>query len=859
MFSKKNKNDNSTKFFSDASKYIPIVCHYDENTLLTKNGNLMQTILIHSIDQDDVSPQLKNVREILRNALKDHIDKNISFWVYTVRKKVDLSDNINYSSIMNAAVHELWRRKNYWHDKYVNLLYITFVYKAPDISLNKINSLLSLILTKRFLAKYDKELENANAALNEYVNSFLADISILYPERLKIVAKDGGFYSQSLSLIHYLTSMRIQNDISISQSDLSEEIGDYLYAFGPSEVEVLQEYHSRFAVILALKNPTEVPKSTLDTIMHLPIEFIITEVIHFVEKKDVPEFNVKQKEIFGFTKDDILQRAQLLNEKNVNFVSDELVLCKRQISFLIINSDLKKLNSDVSHLSNKISATGLAHVREDINLENAYWSLIPGNFIFLRRMNLATTNEVFMMSSIHNFAIGHKFNIWGKANTILREKKATPYFFNFHDANGNGNTFIVGGFGTGKTFLLNFLLAQSMKYNPKILYLTQQSSSEIFINMQYGEWHNNMFDLEIFDLKYAMADKEIFIWLMEIILSANVTPLTDLENQTLDKLYEFAMQTNAQTLVDLLSFDFPVTDENYDDIDLQSLKMEDALNKSAALQAKSSMLSQNNPVSKEDGLSKSQHNKCLEAKLRRFIENPLRQSVVNNGKLNITNEVTAINFESAGNHYITKPDDPQDKAALLEYSHVTRDRNIVREVYTYFYILKFLESNDNRPKIIALENVRLLLSGKTKDPIFFKLIEIAKSKNAIFIITINILNTNHFLLNRMFDLMDEHFGTKIYLPTESEEKRLQTLLKLSDSEFAEFSTILPSSRLFLLKQDKICNTAELSLGGFPAILRSLSSDKRALERFYQLREKHNDMDTVFEQLYDSFVMELESE
>lgn len=42
--------------YNDASEdFIPIACHYDENTLLTKNGELIQIIQINGINAEHVS------------------------------------------------------------------------------------------------------------------------------------------------------------------------------------------------------------------------------------------------------------------------------------------------------------------------------------------------------------------------------------------------------------------------------------------------------------------------------------------------------------------------------------------------------------------------------------------------------------------------------------------------------------------------------------------------------------------------------------------------------------------------------------------------------------------------------------
>lgn len=59
------------------------------------------------------------------------------------------------------------------------------------------------------------------------------------------------------------------------------------------------------------------------------------------------------------------------------------------------------------------------------------------------------------------------------------------YHFNFHYKN-NGNRIIVGPKGTGKTTLTHFLLAQSLKFDIKIIYIDLESRSDKFLKSING-------------------------------------------------------------------------------------------------------------------------------------------------------------------------------------------------------------------------------------------------------------------------------------------------------------------------------------------------------------------------------------
>ena len=75
---------------NSAEDFIPIACHYDSNTLLTKNGELLQIIQINGINSERITSELFNLREIVKGAIKKHVkDDKLAFWLHTIRRKTN--------------------------------------------------------------------------------------------------------------------------------------------------------------------------------------------------------------------------------------------------------------------------------------------------------------------------------------------------------------------------------------------------------------------------------------------------------------------------------------------------------------------------------------------------------------------------------------------------------------------------------------------------------------------------------------------------------------------------------------------------------------------------------------------------
>ena len=133
---------------NSAEDFIPIACHYNENTLLTKNGELLQTIQINGINSERISDKLFNLRDVVRNAISKNVQsKKFAFWIHTVRRKTNLDDTAPYNKLLPANIHYIWRQKNYWDDKFVNTLYISIIYDSAEIKIKNFNSFVSKVFS----------------------------------------------------------------------------------------------------------------------------------------------------------------------------------------------------------------------------------------------------------------------------------------------------------------------------------------------------------------------------------------------------------------------------------------------------------------------------------------------------------------------------------------------------------------------------------------------------------------------------------------------------------------------------------------------------------------------------------------
>jgi type IV secretion system protein VirB4 len=89
---------------------------------------------------------------------------------------------------------------------------------------------------------------------------------------------------------------------------------------------------------------------------------------------------------------------------------------------------------------------------------------------------------------MHNYPVGKiENNHWGDAVSVFDTTSGTPYYFNFH-LRDVGHTTVIGPTGAGKTVLMNFLCAQSQKFNCRMFMFDKDRGADIFVRAMRGHY-----------------------------------------------------------------------------------------------------------------------------------------------------------------------------------------------------------------------------------------------------------------------------------------------------------------------------------------------------------------------------------
>lgn len=773
---KPNKNllSPKAKFEMGNTDFIPYCGYYNQNTIITKNGELMKVIRVTGFNHESTSSELLNLRQTLRSAISNHIKSdNFALWISTIRRKKQISTKSEFPDFFSKAINKIWNDKNNWDRQYVNELYITIIIEGYNTSISNLNSLLRSFSFSSTKKLHEDKLEISYKKLDNVVKSMMLSLNNYGAKVIGVAEFDGEIYSDPMRFFGKIVNLH-SDRFPLTATDMSEElIANYEMAIGNNSLSVASETKKHYAAMFSIKEYQEISITALDRFLQLPQEFIITQSVDFINRNEALMELDYQNYILDVSKDEHMK--ELSGMTNI-ISSDSGSLTdfgKQQITLMLINENPGELSTDVTQALETLHELGLVTVREDIFSELCFWSQLPGNFSFLRRQKPINIGRIGGFASLHNFPAGNKSgNYWGDAVTIFRTIMGTPYFFNFHYEK-SGHTMIIGPKGTGKTTLLNFLVAQSRKFKNKLYYFGANRSGKIFINAMGGRY---------FTLSKDLLHAEIL----------KLSPL-NLSKTPANKAFLqdwFFYLVNYGTPVDKKELDLiPAIVEKIISKDIKKL--------SEAAQFFKTTATQN-----------------IYKKLAPWHSDGKYAFIFDNAE--------EINFDG-------------DLVNAFDLSLILDKKPIL--IPTITYILQKIENRlDGTPAILVLDEAWGLLDNYALGPKLKDLLKRFREKNCVIVFATK--SGADLALSNIKDSLYGEIATQIFLPDDEPTEYYKTVFGLNDEECNLLTQMSVNERHFLLKHGDESIISTLDLSNTHNITAIFSSTKNTLFAMDEIKKRH---------------------
>jgi type IV secretion system protein VirB4 len=487
--SRKNQKNNDDQHDVFEPDFVPYACHYDTHTLLTKNGELLQTIKITGIGSTSLNKQRIKMRELIRQAIAQHLPSDdYALWLHSIRRRYDITPEGAYPQGFASQWHQAWAEHQAWKQQYANEVYITIVRDGQSMNILEPQQFMHALwppANRKFRENY---LAHSHAELDRVTSGIVSMLEPFGARKLGIIETRDRVTSEVIEFLGKILNLG-ETSLAIPIVDLSEYLPAKDVTFGYNVMEVKGVNGRNFGAILNIKEYKELSDQSLDSILQLPQEFIISQCVDFIARDTVKSSYQKLHDALNLSGDEDLARLSGLKDILGGDQGRPIDYGRHQLSILLFESTPAALEASVARSVQALAALGIVSVREDVRLEDSYWSLLPGNFEFVCRHTPINLGRIGGFSALQHFATGKALeNQWGAAVTLLKTANGTPYYFNFH-VEANGNTLMAGGKASGKTLLANMLCLEACKFDGRVFYFDRHRGAEIALRALGGSYH----------------------------------------------------------------------------------------------------------------------------------------------------------------------------------------------------------------------------------------------------------------------------------------------------------------------------------------------------------------------------------
>ena len=534
----------------------------DESAFLTKSGHVGVVYQLRGQDAEGLThPQRQSVVHQFEAALR-LLDERCRVYQYILKQTVE---PFVAPSCRRAVAHEALQRRNaylnerrhelYRIDHFLVLLYETPTTSRTSSSLGRAwrapgHALRQWLSTSHTCALLETELDRALNTLHHKARAVEVQLDDSGLRRLN-KAEAFRFFRR---LINYDAS-------TIAASALAYDTHlDYFVA--DSAVECHRDRlivgHQAVKVLSMKEPPGQTFAHILGDLFAIPGEFIAclewqrsphdrvrrdiqsrrrhffnkrVSLVNYVSSESRPE-DMLVDDSAGAT---VRQLGDALTELEVNghfFGSCSLTL-------VLHDAETGALQANVAEAMKVFAAHDGCAFEESYNLLNAWLSIVPGNAAYnLRRLAVLETNLA-DLSFLFTLDPGDPTSrhLGREALAVFETPSQTPYAYNLH-VDDVGHTLVLGATGSGKSFLLNFLVTHLQQYDPLTVVLDLGHSYRKLATLLEGSYlelglRQQGVTINPFDLDAPSPEQLHFLHAFtKILLEGDDShPLSDLEDR----------------------------------------------------------------------------------------------------------------------------------------------------------------------------------------------------------------------------------------------------------------------------------------------------------------------------------------
>jgi type IV secretion system protein VirB4 len=473
-----------------AGDHLPYLAQIDDHTLLLRDGRLMQVLTLDGLLFETADTDEINYRKALRDASLQAVGSSrFALYHHIIRRRVEPQLEARFPDPFSAELDSAWRERLRSKRLFVNDLFLCIIRRplqGRGGAANRLASLFGRISNEAHIA----ELATERRALDAARDALLAALSRYGARLLGGYDLNGAPCSEVLEYLSALYNGELR-PVRLPEGDVGAYLPYRRVSFGAQTIELSSagDLSRSFLGLVSIKEyPGQTAPGMLDELMRLPVELVVTQSFGFVDRQAaLSRVNLALRRMRAADDEALSLRGELGVARD-DLAAGRAAFGEHHLTVSVKGDSLGAVDDGVAEVQAALTDLGLIAVREEMALEPAFWAQFPGNFSYVPRRGLVASRNFASLASMHNFPAGQASgNHWGEAVTVLETTAAGPYHFNFHHGD-LGNFTVIGPSGSGKTVVLNFLLAQARKYDPRIVFFDKDRGAELFLRAIGGRY-----------------------------------------------------------------------------------------------------------------------------------------------------------------------------------------------------------------------------------------------------------------------------------------------------------------------------------------------------------------------------------
>jgi type IV secretion system protein VirB4 len=422
--------------------------------------------------------------------LRGVANSRFALYHHVVRREVTAELEGDFPDDFSRALDQAWRSRLGARRLYVNELFLTLVRRPMQGRIGLLEEMVRSLRGAGSAQEAQAAFARDLAALNGARDGLLSALAPYGARLLTVYDGPQGLCSEPLEFASLLYNGEMR-PVRLPSADLGLYLPYRRVSFGADTLELgaAGRLGRSFAAMISVKDyPAQTTPGMLDDLLRLPAEMVLSESFGFVDRQaTLDRMNLALRRMRAADDEAQSLRRDLYTAKD-DVAAGRAAFGEHHLTVMVKAATQGQLAEAAADVQSAFTELGVISVREDVNMEPAFWAQFPGNFKDIGRRALVSSSNFASLASFHNFPTGiGRTPHWGRPITVLETTSAGPYHFNFHHGD-LGNFTVIGPSGSGKTVVLGFLLAQAQRLSPRTVYFDKDRGAEIFLRAIGGRY-----------------------------------------------------------------------------------------------------------------------------------------------------------------------------------------------------------------------------------------------------------------------------------------------------------------------------------------------------------------------------------